>query len=150
MSALVLWAFLIGTWRQRLALVLVSAFALLGPVLLVASQARTLGYVWQGRDGMPILVGMPILAAGVIGTRSAARTTQRRLSRIAFLVIPLVDLGAFFIVARRFSVGTAGPWSYFFHASWQPILSGLSLLIAASFFTLLLSAALWKAVRQLR
>ena len=147
---LVLWGLVVGTWRQRLALLLVSVFAILGPVLLVASQARTLGYVWQGRDGMPILVGMPILAAGIIGTRSAAHTTQRRLSRVAFVVVPLVDLAAFFIVARRFSVGTSGPWSYFLHAAWQPILPELVLLAAASLFTLLLSAGLWRAVRQLR
>ena len=58
-----------GSQRMRLVLLAAGAISLLAPTLITASQARALrSIVWEGKDGMPLWVGLPILAVGASAT----------------------------------------------------------------------------------
>jgi hypothetical protein len=62
-TALVLAALVVGTWRHRLVVLALSAGVL---VLPVAAQASSPEVNWQGRYTLPVLLGVPILAGWVV------------------------------------------------------------------------------------
>lgn len=79
------------------------------PRVIEASQARELGYAWQGRYTLPLAVGFPIIAA--LLAESVWATLGPRLTR--FLVSSMVvgHVFAFLWALRRYAVGVGGPLS---------------------------------------
>ena len=54
-----------GSKPLRHVLLAFGVIGILAPTVIPASQAQTLkSLVWQGKDGMPLWVGLPILAVG--------------------------------------------------------------------------------------
>jgi len=92
--------------------------------------------VWQGRHGMALAVGIPIIAAFAIDYPALAR----RLNRVACTLGCLLALAtalAFWSSLRRYTVGASGPLSFWVHPEWTPPVSPLLLAIV---FPLLLGA----------
>ena len=112
----------LGLARARIRLMAVTAAVVLGtaiiPVVLEASQAARIGYVWQGRYTLPLAVGIPVLAAMAVPEDLAQRIGER--VPVALAVVVVVAQAAMFVVAlRRYSVGIYGPLD-FFSGPWQP------------------------------
>ena len=62
-------ALMFGSQRMRSVLLAFGTVCLVVPTLITASQARALkSIVWEGKDGMPLWVGLPILAVGASAT----------------------------------------------------------------------------------
>ena len=95
-GALVVVGLVRATWRQRLVLLAISFLAVAIPVILVTHQARVLGVVWQGRDGMPLTVGGVILAASLCAKAGRATTIERGVSIAVVAIVSLLDMVAFF------------------------------------------------------
>lgn len=111
--------------RRRSAIVfgILLAAALLVPILVQARSVSQTGIIWQGRYGLPLYLGVLIVACWVLSAREA-----RRIAHLAPRVGPLVAASiaafgvyAFWLVMMRYVIGQGAPlrlmWS---DPSWQP------------------------------
>jgi hypothetical protein len=108
--------------RAREAWVLFSFVVaiLIVPVLISSSQAHASGYTWSGRDTLPFAVGLPIVAASLLGERLGESHRGRIVGVVASLA-GCAQFAAFFEALRRYAVGTKGPdFAFLIHPSWQP------------------------------
>ena len=99
---------------------------------------RQLGFMWQGRYTLPLLMGVPISAALVA---ARAWPTGKISQRAVWLGGSLIWVGlclAFFQTERRYMVGAAGPLRIWSSSSWSPHLPVLLLLLVFA-----LASGLW-------
>jgi hypothetical protein len=112
----VIWA----AWRSKIALVATTALVILVPVILVTRQVHQFGIVWQGRDSMPMAVGVPILGSA-LWPRTRTKRVQRWIGVGVIALIALLNMGAFYLNLKRYSVGRIGSRFYFLQAgNWSP------------------------------
>jgi hypothetical protein len=118
---LVLLALCSGSLRRGAVLVVMIVAVVVIPVLISAAQAHRLGITWQGKDTLPLAVGIPILAAVMIANSSLAevRLFRSRSVRLAAIASAAATVVALWGDLRRNAVGDNGP-NFFFHAAWQP------------------------------
>ncbi len=120
--------------REALAVAVLVLAVIVLPVGIVYSQVHRLGIVWQGRDVMPLAVGVPILAAAVVGGDSALRRWHGRLTAWAAApacaALGAAGLAAFFEALRRYAVGVDGPID-FLSGTWHPPVGSAAALAAA-------------------
>ncbi len=106
--------------RQRQVLAaLITAYLVL-PVVLTVAEDRSIGPVWQSRYILPVVAGVPLIAASMIADRDPYGRPW--LDRAALVAVGLLGSGEilmFLANLRRFMVGVAGPID-FLHGSWQP------------------------------
>jgi hypothetical protein len=129
----VLLAFAIGSRRERLLLAAVALAVVVLPVLVHASQARSLGIFWQGRYILPIAVGLPILAGYVLVARLASGTELRlglALATVTAAVASAVQVAAFAQNLHRYVNGVDGGWFAPEPDAWFPPIP-LALVMAA-------------------
>jgi len=140
-------------WRGRAALGALVAAAVLVPVAAAYSQVHRLGIVGQGKDFLPLAIGVPIVAAAVGSDRVRPSLVSLVRSRpkvaaaawgLWCTAIALAGFAAFFEALRRYAVGTNGPLD-FFHGTWSPPLGVLAVLVGAALSIAALSA--WVFVR---
>ncbi|MFI5035498.1 MAG: DUF2142 domain-containing protein [Acidimicrobiales bacterium] len=132
----------LGSWRVRLALVGTAVLSVLVPFVLVVRQVHQLGIVWQGRDLMPLAVGVPILAAGVWSRSRPSRQLQRSVSVGLVATVALLTMGAFYLNLRRYAVGRSGSRLFFLHAGgWSPPTGSFATLAVYGIATALLAGA---------
>lgn len=145
-GVLFLTALIAGDLRRRIVLIVVALGILLLPVIISSSQARHLGYVWSGRDTLPLAVGLPILCASVIGEFGVHRLV-RWVAPVVLVLAWIAQGDAFFGALRRYSVGDAGPrLSFLIHSAWSPPVLGCLgaflaevVLLAAAYFAVFMA-----------
>lgn len=134
------------------------AVLLVGLAIQVTAEGLALppiGFFWQGRYALPILVGVPILAVASL-ERPPPRPTEggsrdeRRLPTpdLGVLLMALVVGGwmvAFLTAVRRYSVGTAGPsapWRFVLDPGWTPPTGPVALHLACALAAAITSVVL--------
>jgi len=110
-------AFVLGRWRDRLALALVAAAAAAAAVGAQAFVLAPVGWDLRGSFVLPILVALPIVAAFVL---HVARVHPRADVLLVALAVVGVQLLAVGVNARRYAVGTLGPPNFVDSAQWVP------------------------------
>lgn len=117
--------------RLGIGVLVLLGLMVLAPSLLQAPTAKEFGFVWSGRYGLPLGVGLPILAALAVGasTRLRPRGTAR-LAALVVTVVAVVQVIAHIVSTRRYVVGTDGPLFYLDQHGWDPPLPPWFLLIA--------------------
>ena len=83
------------------------------PLVLITAEARQNGILGQGRDFMPLAVGIPILAGVVAGERLSDRRTTLRLATLIISALALCQAVDFYGALRRNTVGINGPINVF-------------------------------------
>ena len=107
--------------RAKIALLAITVLCVLVPLMLVFKQAHALGIVWQGRDSMPLSVGVPILGASLWPRMRAARVFQQVVAVGTVALVTVLSLGSFYLNLRRYAVGRSGSRLFFFHSGgWSP------------------------------
>lgn len=110
--------------RQSLVLLALVAVSFLVPAAVVVPHAvRTLSIDWQARDGLPLYVGLPLLAGAIAGRRLPLRPAALRGLTIAFVSVIVVNqVVDYFWALRRYTVGTFGGLDIFRHVQggWTP------------------------------
>ena len=126
LAFLVLFLLALATARPRQSLVLLAlmAVAFLVPAAIVVPHAvRTLTIDWQARDGLPLYVGIPLLAGSIAGRRRPLPPAVVRGMTVGFVsVIVVVQAVDYFWALRRYTVGTYGGLDPFRHVQggWTP------------------------------
>lgn len=107
----------LGTRRERLGLLLLVGLAL-GLTVAIDVAERQTDFMVQGRHVLPLLVAIPLLAGEIVHGRAG-----RRLWPLAAAALAAAAAGqavAFWANARRWAVGTDGPWLFLGDAEWSP------------------------------
>ncbi len=95
--------------RRARALVLAVVATVIVPVVLAVIEATSAGYVSQGRYYLPLAVGVPLVAAGMLHQASGR---SRMLGRLRLLLVIGVASGqvlCFWWTLHRYLVGMNGP-----------------------------------------
>ncbi|MCU1491400.1 MAG: hypothetical protein JWM85_2805 [Acidimicrobiaceae bacterium] len=143
-ALLAITAAVVARLRQAVVLGVLAVAIVVVPVLVSSSQAHKYGYTWQGRDTLPLAVGLPILAGALVGQSVLVRHGRRLVAVIGLLAV-LAQFGAFFEALRRYAVGTVGPdFSFLVHSSWRPPL-GFAALLSLEAVVLVLGVVLASA-----
>ena len=129
-GAMAIAALVVGTWRQRVALLVLGVLTLGLPVLIHASQAKYIGIVWQGRYFLPAAVGIPLLAAFVLRDRRRPAVGRWVPWLVAALLVG--QLVAFAVNVHRYVSGANGPWFGEVPDAWAPPLSPWVLIAACA------------------
>lgn len=105
--------------RKAAAFVLLLACVFVIPILLQYFQARRLGLIYQGRYTLPLAVGVPLLAAAVIGDSAALRGLHKRFLALLLVGAFVAQVAAFAQTVRRYAVGAQGTLA-FWNGHWHP------------------------------
>jgi hypothetical protein len=111
-----------GSRRDQLSLAAMVAAAVVLPPVFYALFTRPTGFGLQGRQLLPALVVLPLLAGEVL-YEARGRLTARGVSWLAWMVpgvVAVVQVGAWYTNAKRFAVGVSGPVWFLPDASWSP------------------------------
>jgi hypothetical protein len=143
----VLLAAAVGRRRDRLLLAALALATIGLPVLIHASQARSLGIIWQGRYILPVAVGLPVLAGYILVERLGRAELADRpddldtppldtphletphldtrrlgiaLATVVAVVMAGVQLAAFGLNLHRYVNGADGGWFTQEPGAWLP------------------------------
>ncbi|MBX6372403.1 MAG: DUF2142 domain-containing protein, partial [Acidothermus sp.] len=141
----ILIALAIGVLLRRdlrtIAVVLALAAAVIAiPTLLIYAKAREHGILGQGRDFLPIAVGVPILGAYAIARRNQFRALISTAAALIGGTIAAVQLAGFVQALHRYRTGVNAP-ILTYDAPWRPPISPL--LAVAAFAVLQVAFLIW-------
>jgi hypothetical protein len=114
------------TVTPRLAGLVLVAVTVAGVVIQVTAEGFSLppiGFFWQGRYALPILVGVPILAGHLLSEHGARRARVERWVPVALAVLGAAHLLALLQHVRRFAVtltGARNPIAILTDPLWSP------------------------------
>ncbi|HYB22316.1 MAG TPA: DUF2142 domain-containing protein [Solirubrobacteraceae bacterium] len=111
-----------GTRRDRTTLAAIAACVVIFPPFFYALFTRPTGFGLQGRQLLPALVVLPLLA-GEVCYRARARlagSPSRALTWTVPTVVAVGQVGAWYADAKRFAVGASGPLWFPPSATWTP------------------------------
>ncbi len=122
----------VRSWMATCTLALVPLVAL-APVVLQYPGADEQGIAWQGRYGLALAVGIPVLSAlalaGAGGRAPAAPAGGHVVGRLAVAVgalAAIAHVAAFATAMRRYAVGVFGPLRFWrVDGAWAPPLGNL-------------------------
>lgn len=115
-------AIVLGSRADRWSLVAWLIGLVLVAYVVYATVFYPIGYNLQGRHMLPFFMLGPILA-GVVLSEVLERFEPDALARmfnLVAVVIPVIQLTSLYVNARRYAVGTNGPYLFFGSAQWSP------------------------------
>ncbi len=151
-----IWGALIGgaavvarSRAARLAPLLLTAFWIVFPSALAAFVWSNIG--WQGRYGLPIAVGIPILSVYLVAEYAeplpAASAVVSRALRIAAPVALGVGILAFLFNYHRYAAGWGSQWT-FAAVKWNPPLGPVPWFAALILGSIALVMLVWRATQS--
>ncbi len=130
-GAVILLALLWAKWSTRIWTLVAATCAVAVPFAIVLSEAAHLhGLIWQGRDGAPLTLGIPLLGAALLSARSRSGRFEIGVALVVLGLVIVEQVGAFAGALNRYVVGFDRPFDFYSGASWQPPLGAITLLIA--------------------
>jgi hypothetical protein len=143
-SGLGLLALAVGRWRERLALAAVTVGSLALPIVTETLTLREFG--WQGRYGLPLAMGIPVLAGWIVGrSERLPRAVERSLVMVVGVGAAIAYVVAHQTMMTRNTVGLPnGLFEGLGRGVWDGPLTPLTLLVFAVVVSL--SYAVWLAM----
>ncbi len=149
--SLIILALFLGDRHDIYSLSALIATAVIMPIIISSSQVHQIGFVWSGRDSLPVAVGIPVLSAETISRNYQKLFTLKQVEKLSFFVLWCVLIARVFSYMeslRRNAVGTLGPdFSFLIHAPFNPTIGNFRLLLLE---ILVLSAAVLSVKRAIR
>jgi hypothetical protein len=139
-------AFACAKVRQVGVLVLLSLAVLVIPVAIAYSQSHRLGVTWQGRDILPLAVGLPLMAVTLFEQSGVVGPWRPRVATILCAAMGVADVAAFLEALRRYTVGVTGPLD-FLKGAWHPPLGSLTVALGCCVSVTLLMVLVANEVR---
>jgi len=133
--ALLILAFATAGRRDAIVLLALIVVTVTLPVLIEGLNFPPTGVAWVGKDGLPMLGALPLVAATI--ARTPARSRRRKgprlfaLGGVVLFLLVAAQIVAFGATLRLWAVGSAGalnPFGYLFDPVWTPPVPGVVLL----------------------
>ncbi len=138
-----------GRWREQVAIVALACLVVVLPIYAEFGQAHFIGQFWQGRYGLPIAVGVPLVAAFAL---QQARPPLpgwigRRVMITVAIPFALLQAHALAVDIRRQVNGLSAdsPWFGWADDAWLPPLNPYLMVGACLICWLVLAALLVRA-----
>ena len=124
-TCLALTALLLGSRRERLALVLVMAGSMAIPTIAEVATREQTGFAWQGRYTLPLSIGIVLMSGMIASRRFRSIVDERSWDRIArYVVVPVVGAAHFFAwgsAIKRYYVGVYSSFPFGdYDVRWAP------------------------------
>jgi hypothetical protein len=132
-AALVVLAFSAVRRRGVMSLGVVALASTLVPALVQGYSVHQTGIIWQGRYGLFLYLGIPIIAGWVLSSREGERVAylSARYTWVVAAMLWLFGCLAFVFVLRRYVVGNAEPITAMLKdPQWQPPLGWILLAVS--------------------
>ena len=142
-SALIIAGFISAVRHERVWLLFYTLVSVaIFPFAATFTHARLQGLGWQGRYNLPLAVGIPLLAAALVGRRFGLSSRARG---IAIAAWGLAQSISFYFVLCRYTVGLSSLFNPFRSVSegWDPPLGVLFTLLGGVLLILLIGLWLW-------
>jgi hypothetical protein len=143
------WGWIVAVSAVSALVVAVIAATIAFPVLSEMQTAERLGFIWQGRYTLPIGVGIPILAAWVVGTRMRPSGVLRAGAAVLAVGVAVGNLAGWATMMTRYHTGSSAPitsyfrWSNTWHAPLGNVVTTALLVAALGALAVLLAAGAW-------
>jgi hypothetical protein len=138
-------ALVLGGLRRSSALLVAAAVAFLTPIVVQGPRVHSNGIVWQGRHGLPLAVGVVMVAVVLIDRHvPVVAGLRRRLPAGALAVLGVAQVYALWWNLHRYAVGLSSTAIALTGGAWQPAGGTLVWLLAMSGFAAgLVGLAAW-------
>lgn len=114
-------ALVLGRGRSRLAVILLGAALVLVPAVSQALVVSTLGYIWQGRYILAVLVCLLLMVGIALDDASdSASPVMLRFCTVGLALIAAAQAFVFFMVLRRYVSGDSFLVAMLSRPAWQP------------------------------
>jgi hypothetical protein len=133
-AALLLVSLALGTRRERLVLLALTALIVLFPIFFDAYSGSGYGLGWQGRYTLPLAVGLPILSAEILVRRLSSTSwgqAPRALATTFGATLGIAYLCQVWWAWRRYADGLVTGHLFPLHAKWAPPIGWPATLILA-------------------
>ncbi|HVE47864.1 MAG TPA: DUF2142 domain-containing protein [Acidimicrobiales bacterium] len=131
-GTLIVFGLVAASRRLLMGLLAVIAATVVVPRLLEFPSVQKYGFGWQGRYGLPLAVGVPLLAAFAVGSRpEMLGAWSAKVTRVVIALLGVAHVAVFVVVLRRYMVGVNGPLD-FLDGPWQPPVAPIVLLVGFS------------------
>lgn len=145
--ALVLGAAVLSARVQRATAIGLLAVVLVGPAVIQAVIAPTVGIIWQGRYSLALFVVLMIGAGVALGDRFGDGLAQpaRRILQSMLVLLAIGQVFSFVWVLRRYTVGAEGPvTTMLLSPEWQPPLGWIPLTLVLALAIAAATAFAWR------
>ena len=134
--------------RPKTGLVLLVGGVAAAPFILQLPTAAGAGLIWQGRYALPVAVGVPLLAALLLGEqRPEVVEFLRRAFRGTLPVVVVAHVAAFYWASRRYSDGVNGH-VITFSPQWSSPIGFLTGTALYAVLCTVLAAIVWRGARR--
>jgi hypothetical protein len=148
-GSLVVFATVLGGWAHRWRF-LVMAFGAVVPIgLIQVAEVNQLGWIIGGRYLLPLLVGMPLLAAFILERSVLQARHSRSFIRLFCLVLLPVHLALLVFSMRRWQAGANQSHPNPFKGTWHPPTGSITPLVLMLVGLLVVGWAFWTAPRRI-
>jgi hypothetical protein len=114
------------------------------PLIINGFTNSRAGLTYEGRYSVPIFAGLVFLPMFNDGTKlRAPRISQGELVKAVLALVVIAEVGAFWQMLRRFSVGANGKIILTGSISWQPAIAPMSLVVINAVAMLALAWSAW-------
>ena len=131
---------------ERLGPLLVAFLWIVGLSALSSYEWGNVG--WQGRYGIPLAVGVPILCVELLSARvleiPGARDALRRAMRVSAIIVIVADAFALVSNYKRYAAGWGASWDPSSWTAWQPPLGPFPWAVAALLGSVALGVLAWR------
>lgn len=151
-GALAAVALVVGRWRERAALLGLILGVVALPVVYEARSAPDLGFIWQGRYTVPLMLGVPLLSGYVLArsrVRGSAIAWAAAVTSVAATGLAHVWVLLFVLSRYEFGLGGAGVLAPLTRTSpWTPPVPAWLLVLSVLTATVIALLAQRRRVRQ--
>lgn len=145
---LVVVAFIWGSGKARWLVVIFSVAMLAIPPIVQAILAPSLGYIWQGRYMLAMLICLLVSCGLALDNSFSSRPSSiqaRRAAALGLTLVAIAHCASFVWVFRRYVVGSHGSLvNMFTHPTWQPPVGWIPLSLLLVFWAVVASAFLYR------
>lgn len=139
----------VATRRQAEVLIALIAIAILLPVAITFADDREYGVIWQGRYGLPLMAGIPILAALLLAKSKRYEAAWfDRCVWVAYVALSIANVIGLLTTLHRFIDGSNGPYA-FVGGHWHPPVNAVVLIAVFAATQVILSWTLYRTGRAI-
>lgn len=149
-GALILFALVVGSWVDRWRFVVLFAGGVVVPGLLQVAEVNRTGFITAGRYMLPLLVGMPLLAAFILERKLLNARRSHSFVKLSIIMMFPAQLALLVFAMGRWQKGRSSqPHTNPFTGSWHPPTTSYPPLILMVAGLALLAWVFWTTPRWL-
>jgi hypothetical protein len=147
-ASLVVFALMAGTWSERWRLLVIAFGGVVPPGVMQVSEANTVGFIIGGRYMLPLLAGLPLLAAFIVERRVVTRRQAYSLTKMFCVGLLPMHLVLLVYAMVRWQKGVSSTHLNPLAGAWHPPTGSLLPLVLMVAGLVVVLVMFWAAPRS--